>query len=224
MAGNAEPQIALQAASGLAADLLVADAGADRPEVMIAFFGSDEFFFAAFKITEAVDVADPLVSRVGRREGLGDVAVAAQILIDLDCCVASRSHRLDDGLCAVDCVAGCEDAGHAGGKASFGGSGDAVAAAPLKSGILRQIGPLADCEDNGVALDDVLGIFFLDRTGESIVRCSFDGRIRERITGNRVKDFNIAGSWIFYHNENDGGSLWSVRLDGANDHPVRPEG
>ncbi len=68
------------------------------------------------------------------------------------------------------------------------------------------------------------GIFFLDRTGESIIRCSFDGRIRERITGNRVKDFNIAGSWIFYHNEDDGGSLWSVRLDGANDHPVRPEG
>ena len=68
------------------------------------------------------------------------------------------------------------------------------------------------------------GIFFLDRTGENIIRCSFDGRIRERITGNRVKDFNIAGSWIYYHNEDDGGSLWSVRLDGANDHPVRPEG
>ncbi len=68
------------------------------------------------------------------------------------------------------------------------------------------------------------GIFFLDRTGENIIRCSFDGRIRERITGNHVKDFNIAGSWIFYHNEDDGGSLWSVRLDGANDHPVRPEG
>ena len=29
---------------------------------------------------------------------------------------------------------------------------------------------------------------------------------------------------IYYHNKDDGGSLWSVRLDGANDHPVRPEG
>ena len=68
------------------------------------------------------------------------------------------------------------------------------------------------------------GIFFIDRTEESIIRCAFDGRIRERVTGNRVSDFNIAGSWIYYHNKDDGGSLWSVRLDGANDHPVRSEG
>ncbi|MBR0353352.1 MAG: protein kinase [Oscillospiraceae bacterium] len=68
------------------------------------------------------------------------------------------------------------------------------------------------------------GIYFIDQTEETIIRCSFDGRIRERITGNRAGDFNIAGSWIYYHNKDDGGSLWSVRLDGANDHPVRPEG
>ncbi len=67
------------------------------------------------------------------------------------------------------------------------------------------------------------GIYFLDRTEGLILRCSFDGRIRERISGNRAGDFNIAGGWIFYHNEDDGGRLWSVRLDGANDHPLGAE-
>ena len=65
------------------------------------------------------------------------------------------------------------------------------------------------------------GIYFLDGAEETIMRCSFDGRIRERATGNRAADFNIAGEWVFYHNKDDGGRLWSVRLDGANDHPVQ---
>jgi len=64
------------------------------------------------------------------------------------------------------------------------------------------------------------GICFLDLSDGMIYRCSFDGRIRERISGNRARDFNIAGGWVFYHNEEDGGRLWCVRLDGANDHPV----
>ena len=64
------------------------------------------------------------------------------------------------------------------------------------------------------------GIYYLDRTEGIIMRCAFDGRIRERVSGNRARDFNIAGGWIFYHNEDDGGRLWSVRPDGTNDHPV----
>lgn len=67
------------------------------------------------------------------------------------------------------------------------------------------------------------GIYYLDRAEEAIICCSFDGRIRERITGNRAGDLNVAGTWIFYHNKDDGNRLWSVRLDGANDHPALAE-
>ena len=67
------------------------------------------------------------------------------------------------------------------------------------------------------------GLVFLDEAEEAIIRCSFDGRIRERITGNRAVDLNLAGGWVFYHNKDDGNRLWAVRLDGANDHPVLSE-
>ncbi len=63
-------------------------------------------------------------------------------------------------------------------------------------------------------------ICFIDLSDNRIWRCSFDGRIRERVSANRARDFNIAGGWILYHNEDDGGRLWCVRLDGANDHPI----
>lgn len=63
------------------------------------------------------------------------------------------------------------------------------------------------------------GICFLDMSDNRIYRCTFDGRIRERISANPAQDYNLAGGWIFYHNLEDGGRLWCVRLDGANDHP-----
>ena len=50
------------------------------------------------------------------------------------------------------------------------------------------------------------------------------GNMRTRVTKNKTKDFNIAGEWIFYHNLDDGGNLWSVRYDGADDHKVTHEG
>ena len=64
------------------------------------------------------------------------------------------------------------------------------------------------------------GLYYLDRADSLIYRCSFDGRVRERVSGNRASDFNIAEGWVFYHNEGDDGRLWCVRLDGANDHPT----
>lgn len=64
------------------------------------------------------------------------------------------------------------------------------------------------------------GIYFIDDFDGSINLRSFDGRIRKQISKNRAMDFNIAGGWIFYHNEADGGRLWCVRLDGSNNHPV----
>ena len=65
------------------------------------------------------------------------------------------------------------------------------------------------------------GIYFINGHDGTINLCSFDGRIRNRISKNRANDFNIAGNWIFYHNAADGNRLWCVRLDGANDHPVQ---
>ena len=64
------------------------------------------------------------------------------------------------------------------------------------------------------------GIYFLDQSDGSINRCSFDGRIREKISKNRASEFNLAGDWIFYHNKENDGKLWCVRLDGSNDHLV----
>ncbi|MBR0092237.1 MAG: protein kinase [Lachnospiraceae bacterium] len=62
-------------------------------------------------------------------------------------------------------------------------------------------------------------ICYLDLSDNRIYRCSVDGRIRERVSANRAQDYNLAGGWIFYHNEDDSGRLWCVRLDGSNDHP-----
>ncbi|HHW93690.1 MAG TPA: DUF5050 domain-containing protein [Clostridiaceae bacterium] len=64
------------------------------------------------------------------------------------------------------------------------------------------------------------GIYFLDCSDGTINRCSFDGRIREKVSKNRASDFNIAGNWIFYHNVDNSGRLWCVRLDGSNDHSM----
>lgn len=64
------------------------------------------------------------------------------------------------------------------------------------------------------------GLCYVDGLDGLLYRCSPDGRIQERISKNRVKDFNVIGSWIFYHNKEDGDRLWCVRFDGANDHPI----
>lgn len=64
-------------------------------------------------------------------------------------------------------------------------------------------------------------ICFLDKSDSRIWRCSPDGRIRQRISANRARDSNLAGGWVLYHNEDDGGRLWCVRLDGSNDHPMQ---
>ncbi len=65
------------------------------------------------------------------------------------------------------------------------------------------------------------GIYYIDRFEETIHLCSLDGQYRSKITSSRAIDFNIAGEWIFYHNDDDGGRLWCVRLDGTNDHQLQ---
>lgn len=67
---------------------------------------------------------------------------------------------------------------------------------------------------------DSKGIFYIDSFDASIYVCSPDGRIRRKVSKNKASDFNIAGDWIFYHNEADNDRLWCVRWDGANDHSV----
>ncbi|HHU52993.1 MAG TPA: protein kinase [Clostridiaceae bacterium] len=65
------------------------------------------------------------------------------------------------------------------------------------------------------------GIYYINAHDGTINLCSFDGRIRNRISKNYAADMNIVGDWIFYHNASDGNRLWCVRLNGANDHPVQ---
>ncbi|MBO4697559.1 MAG: protein kinase [Lachnospiraceae bacterium] len=77
-----------------------------------------------------------------------------------------------------------------------------------------------DCSPVQFAVES-RGIVLLDGFDEMIWLCNPKGTIRTRITRNRAADFNIAGEWIFYHNKDDNGRLWSVRYDGADDHRVQ---
>ena len=65
------------------------------------------------------------------------------------------------------------------------------------------------------------GLYFIDTFDHTINVCSLDGSLRMKVSKNRAKDFNIAGDWIFYHNEADDDKLWCVRLDGTNDHAAQ---
>ena len=67
---------------------------------------------------------------------------------------------------------------------------------------------------------DSRGIVMLDRYDYLIWAGDPEGTIRNRVTRNRAADFNLAGEWIFYHNSDDGGRLWCVRRDGADDHRI----
>ena len=64
------------------------------------------------------------------------------------------------------------------------------------------------------------GIVLLDGFDSILWMGTPDGNMRSRITRNRAEDFNVAGEWIFYHNLDDGGSLWCVRYDGVDDHRI----
>lgn len=59
------------------------------------------------------------------------------------------------------------------------------------------------------------GIFFVAGNNKTLEWMSFDGKIAYKILSTRTGPFNIAGRWIFYKNEEDGGQLWRVRIDGS---------
>ena len=105
MAGDAEAQVALQAAFGFAADGRITDAGADRAEVLPALVGLEEALFRTRKAGEALDPADGLTGCLGRDQFFTDIAVAAEETVDLACRLPSGGQGLDDRLGAVDGVA-----------------------------------------------------------------------------------------------------------------------
>ncbi len=59
------------------------------------------------------------------------------------------------------------------------------------------------------------GIFYVSGNDRTLEWLSFDGRTRFTVVTNRTETFNIAGQWIFYRNMDDGGKLWRVRVNSA---------
>lgn len=65
------------------------------------------------------------------------------------------------------------------------------------------------------------GIFFVAGNNRTLEWMSFDGKITYKILSTRTGPFNIAGRWIFYKNEEDGGKLWRVRIDGSDNERIQ---
>lgn len=59
------------------------------------------------------------------------------------------------------------------------------------------------------------GIFYVSGKGRTLEWMSLDGRNRFTVVTTGTGSFNVAGQWIFYQNEEDGGRLWRVRIGGS---------
>lgn len=59
------------------------------------------------------------------------------------------------------------------------------------------------------------GIFYIAGRDRTLEWMSLDGRIRFTVVTTPTSSFQVAGKWIFYQNEDDGGRLWKVRVSGA---------
>lgn len=59
------------------------------------------------------------------------------------------------------------------------------------------------------------GIFYLAGRGRLPEWMSADGKTRYTIASSGAGSFNVAGQWIFYRNDSDGGRMWRVRISGA---------
>jgi len=64
------------------------------------------------------------------------------------------------------------------------------------------------------------GIFYISGSGRTLEWMSLDGRRRYTVVSTRTDSFNVAGAWILYRNEEDGGTLWRVRISGADNARV----
>ena len=59
------------------------------------------------------------------------------------------------------------------------------------------------------------GIYYISGKGRTLEWMSLDGKTRFTVVTARTGAFNVAGQWIFYRNEDDGGRLWRVHIGGA---------
>ena len=59
------------------------------------------------------------------------------------------------------------------------------------------------------------GVFYVSGRGRSLEWLSPDGRTGYTVVPTATGSFNVAGQWIFYHNDDDGGRLWRVRVNGS---------
>lgn len=59
------------------------------------------------------------------------------------------------------------------------------------------------------------GVFYISGSGRTLEWMSGDGRTRLTVVSSRTASFQLAGQWILYQNEDDGGRLWRVRVSGA---------
>lgn len=64
------------------------------------------------------------------------------------------------------------------------------------------------------------GIFYVSGSEKTLEWLSFDNKTRYTIVSSRTGSFNVAGQWIFYQNEDDGGTLWRIRASGADNAKV----
>lgn len=59
------------------------------------------------------------------------------------------------------------------------------------------------------------GIFYISGNGKTLEWMSLDGRRRYTVVPTSIDSFNVAGQWILYRSEEDGGTLWRVRISGT---------
>lgn len=64
------------------------------------------------------------------------------------------------------------------------------------------------------------GIFYISGQGRTLEWMSLDGKTRYTVVTAGIGSFNVAGQWIFYRNEDDGGRLWRVRIGGSDNTRV----
>lgn len=64
------------------------------------------------------------------------------------------------------------------------------------------------------------GIYYISDNRRTLEWMSLDGGMRYTVVPTRTATFNIAGHWIFYNNEEDGGRLWKTRISGADSSRV----
>lgn len=66
------------------------------------------------------------------------------------------------------------------------------------------------------------GVFFAAGRDGGLQWISADGGLRYTLTDTRCGHFSVVGRWIIFRNEEDGGRLWRVRIDGSDEARLSP--